>query len=204
AAATRRARPRTTCAPRSRPWRGTTWARRWRARGGARRSARPARRVGGCSSSRRRRLAGAARGPPPRRAPARRARASRRGEARGSGAWSAAVGEAALASRVLDHVGALLALVEAVRGAPAGADADAAPRVTSMARVAALLYYSGRYALADALLEEIAPLLPRVAEDPGIEALVTYTRGIRAAFTGDLEAAPAPPDAPPAPYHPPG
>ncbi len=108
---------------------------------------------------------------------------------RGSGAWSEAVGEAALASRVLDHVGRLLELVDAVRGAPAGADSDAASRVTSMARLAALLYYSGRYALADALLEEIAPLQPRVAEDPGIEALQTYTRGIRAAFTGDLDAA---------------
>jgi len=104
---------------------------------------------------------------------------------RGSGAWSGAVDDAALASRVLDHLDRLFALVAEARAAPP--EAEPGPSVVLKARLAALLYYSGRYRTADELLAELAP--QGGGGDPAVAAMVHYARGLRAAFAGRPEEA---------------
>src|SRR5262249_4698572 len=105
----------------------------------------------------------------------------------GGAAWSGAVDEAALASRVLDHIDRLLALVDEVRAARPGAEPG--PLVMARARLAGLLYYSGRYDLADDLLAEIEPLEAAIQADPGVRAMWRYARGLREGFGGRPEAA---------------
>src|SRR5262249_36623786 len=99
--------------------------------------------------------------------------------ARGTDAWSVAVGEAVAAGGKLFHVDALHRLGRELEAAGAGAE-PTAKQAVALARAAAQGFLVGDVELGDALLARIWPPPAALASEPGVTAWIQMARGYRA------------------------